>query len=232
MGAVVAFDTATDDVAVALTTDPGGVAERRVPPARGRPRHAEVLLAEVEAVVDEGGGWRRVERIGVGVGPGSFTGLRIGIATARALAQALGKPLVAVGTLAALAAGIETSGDAARRPRLAVLDARRGQAFAALYAVDGEEVWPPFVARPEELVERLRAMPAPCVAAGSGALRFRRELAATEAIVLAESHPAHRIAPRRICSLARAGQPASPESIQPIYLRPPDAEIWLDRDSD
>jgi tRNA threonylcarbamoyladenosine biosynthesis protein TsaB len=113
-----------------------------------------------------------------------------------------------------------------------VLDARRGQAFAALHGADGEEVWPPFVAGPEELAERLRGVRVPCLAAGGGALRFRGELEAVDVAVLADSHPAHRIAPRRICSLARAGQPTPPESIQPIYLRPPDAEIWLDRDSD
>ena len=54
----------------------------------GRPRHSQVLLAEIERSVDAAGGWERIERIAVGVGPGSFTGLRIGIATARALAQA------------------------------------------------------------------------------------------------------------------------------------------------
>ena len=98
----------------------------------GRPRHSELLLAEVEAAAEALGGWDEVERIAVGVGPGSFTGLRIGIATARALAQARSLPLAGVGSLDALAAGIARSPAGPGRHALAVLDARRGQAFAAL----------------------------------------------------------------------------------------------------
>ena len=74
----------------------------------------------------------RIDRIAVGVGPGSFTGLRIGIATARALAQARDIPLAPVGSLAALARGISRGGRG-RRPALPVFDARRGEAFAALF---------------------------------------------------------------------------------------------------
>jgi len=229
MSVLVGFDTATDDVAVAATRDGEVLDERRIaaPPGQ-RPRHATALLAEVESVAEGVGGWERVQAIAVGIGPGSFTGLRIGLATARALAQALDKAIVPVGTLAALARGIEGSGE---QPRLAVLDARRGQAFAALYGPGGEEIWPPLVATPDEVVDRVKALDRTALAAGSGTIRFRGELEAAGADVLPDSDPAHRISARHVCLLAESASPALPESMEPIYLRPPDAELWLERDT-
>ncbi len=139
MPTIVGWDTATDDVAVAASRDGGTVDERLLPASPGeRPRHAAALLAEVESVVERAGGWNRVDAVAVGVGPGSFTGLRIGLATARAIAQALAKLVVPVGSLAALGRGLREHGQGGDRQGLAVLDARRGQAFAALYDVDGD----------------------------------------------------------------------------------------------
>jgi tRNA threonylcarbamoyladenosine biosynthesis protein TsaB len=153
---IAGLDTATDDVSVAVVRDGEVVEERLVPkPDQGRPRHAESLLVELEDAVSAAGGWAAMDLLAVGIGPGSFTGLRVGLATARAIAQALGKPVVPVGTLAALAAGISEVG-AEGRPRLAVLDGRRGEAFAALFGPEGEGIWEPLVARPEDLAERLR----------------------------------------------------------------------------
>ena len=239
MTLVVGFDTATDDVAVALvrfdTRKPGAeleAEERSRGVSRGeRPRHATELLAELEAVVEPAGGWSVTDLLAVGVGPGSFTGLRIGVATARAVAQALGTPVVPVGTLAALARGIGEARGASGRARLAVLDARRGQAFAALHGPADEELWAPLVAQPGELAKRVAALPEPPLAAGSGAIRFRDELEAAGAEVLPDADQAHRVSARQICLVAKAGSPARPESIEPIYLRPPDAELWLERDT-
>jgi tRNA threonylcarbamoyladenosine biosynthesis protein TsaB len=152
------------------------------------------------------------------------------LATARALAQALAKPVVPVGTLAALARGLGGHADARDRPRLAVLDARRGQVFASLYGLDGDQLWPPLVALPGELAERVTRLPQPPLAAGSGAIRFRDELEGAGAEVLPDAEPGHRLSARHVCLLAEAGKPARPESLQPIYLRPPDAELWLERD--
>jgi tRNA threonylcarbamoyladenosine biosynthesis protein TsaB len=235
---VAGFDTATDDVAVALVrfgfsgSSAELVSERsRDVAGGGRPRHAAELLAELEAVVEPVGGWSGIDLIAVGVGPGSFTGLRIGVATARALAQALTTPVVPVGTLEALARGIGEQSGAEGRARLAVLDARRGQAFAALHGPGDEKVWPPLVALPGELAERVAALSQPPLAAGSGTIRFRDELEAAGAEVLPDAEPAHRVSARHICLLAEAGRPARPESIEPIYLRPPDAELWLERDT-
>jgi tRNA threonylcarbamoyladenosine biosynthesis protein TsaB len=231
VSSIVGMDTATDDVSVAVVRDGEVVDERLVPkPDRGRPRHAEALLVELEEAVRAAGGWDAMDLLAVGIGPGSFTGLRVGLATARAIAQALGKPVAPVGTLAALAAGISELG-AKGRSRLAVLDGRRGEAFAALFGPEGEEVWEPLVAKPEDLAERLRTVPDTALAAGSGALRFRGELEAAGAEVLPDSSSAHRVWARHVCRLAADGPPSPPEAIQPIYLRPPDAKVWLDRDS-
>ena len=232
MRTIAGLDTATDDVSVAITRDSEVVAERMVPkPDGGHPRHSEALLVELESAVDEGGGWAAMDLLAVGIGPGSFTGLRVGLATARAIAQAVAKPVVPVGTLDALGLGIAETGGADGRDRLPVLDARRGQVFAALFGPNGEERWEPFVASPDDLGKRLRDVPGTPLAAGSGALRFRGELEAAGAEVLRDTNPAHRVWARHICRLAGGGEPSPPEAIQPIYLRPPDAQLWLERDS-
>jgi tRNA threonylcarbamoyladenosine biosynthesis protein TsaB len=229
---IAALDTATDDVSVAVTREGEVVDERQIPkPPDVRPRHAEAVLVELEAAVDAAGGWEEIGLMAVGVGPGSFTGLRVGVATARGIAQALGKPVVGVGTLAALARGIAEDPAATGRPRLAVLDARRGQAFAALFNPEGKEEWAPLVAGPDELRERVAALLNAPLAAGSGALRFRGELEAAGAEVLPDEDSAHRVWARHLCRLAEVETPVRPESVQPMYLRPPDAELWLDRDT-
>jgi tRNA threonylcarbamoyladenosine biosynthesis protein TsaB len=231
MTTVIGFDAATPDVAVAATRDAEVLVERSIPPLEGgRPRHAAALLPEIEKVADAAGGWEEIAVIAVGIGPGSFTGLRIGIATARALAQALAKPIAPVGTLDALARGIGEHPVAAGRPRLAVSDARRGQAFAALYGADGERALGPFVDAPSELGARLPRLPEPPLAGGDGAVRFRADLEAAGAEVLPEEDPVHRLAARHLCFLAEGSGLVGPEEIRPIYLRPPDAELWLQRD--
>jgi tRNA threonylcarbamoyladenosine biosynthesis protein TsaB len=232
MGLVVGLDTATPDTAVAVTRGGECLVERRVGPgADGRPRHATSLLPELERAVAEAGGWDGVERIAVGIGPGSFTGLRIGIATARALSRGLDKPLAGVSSLAALAAGIDSSEHAGERSRLPLIDARRAQVFAALYDADGQEVWPPLVATPEELARRLaEAQPAP-LGAGDGALRFRHELEAAGVVIPPRRDPVHTIAARHVCALSEGVAPARIEQVGPLYLRPPDAELWRERDT-
>ena len=231
MTVVVGMDTATADLAVAAVVDGEPIAERLVaPPPGGRPRHATDLLPELEQAAHSAGGWKRVDLIAVGVGPGSFTGLRIGVATARALAQALDLPVAPVSTLAALARGIGADGERGDRRLLAVVDARRREAFAALHGPDGALIWPPMVAPPEELAERVARLAEPPLAAGDGALRFRRELEAAGAEVLAGDERAHRVSARHICLLAH--DPAPLESIEPVYLRRPDAELWRERDKD
>lgn len=191
----------------------------------GSPRHATSLLTEVERAADAVGGWAGVDLIAVGLGPGSFTGLRIGIATAQGLSASLGLPTRGVCTLDAIALGMPGPGRS-----LVVQDARRGEVFAALYGADGNYLWEPFVARPEQLEERVAALPEPPPAAGSGAVRFRHELARHGVTVAADTDPVHGVAARHVCAIAAVAG-AEAESLEPIYLRPPDAERWRERDS-
>ena len=132
---VVAFDTATRATTVALSGVGNVVYTARDDPKPGaRPGHATRLLPLTAMVLERAGvGWDEVDRIAVGIGPGTFTGLRIGIATARALARARDIPLVGVSTLQSLAlAGPQASDTLGSYDTvLAVLDARRGEVFAA-----------------------------------------------------------------------------------------------------
>lgn len=181
-------------------------------------------------MVAAAGGWDGVERIAVGLGPGSFTGLRVGIATARGLSVSLGIPASGVCTLDALARGIAESG--AEGQCLAVLDGFRGEVFAALYGPGGERLWEPLVCRPEELAARVAELPAPPSTAGPGAVRFRHELARNGVRIADDSDPVHRVAARHLCAIAAAtGADEDRAGLAPIYLRPPDAERWRERDS-
>jgi tRNA threonylcarbamoyladenosine biosynthesis protein TsaB len=232
MSTIAGLDTATDDVSVAVVRDSGLVVERLVPkPPSAHPRHSETLLVELEGAVAAVGGWDAVDHLAAGVGPGAFTGLRVGLATARAIAQSLGKGIVAVGSLDALARGIAETSSEPDRALLPVLDARRRQVFAALFDPDGAHRWEPFVASPSQLAERVAKLPRTARAAGSGALRFRGELEVAGAEVPPDEDSAHRVWARHVCRLAENGAPSPPEAIQPIYLRPPDAQVWLERDS-
>jgi tRNA threonylcarbamoyladenosine biosynthesis protein TsaB len=230
MRAVIGFDTATDDTVVGAVRDGEVVFSRVVGPrANGRPAHASSLLVEVEEAAAAAGGWEAVGRIAVGIGPGSFTGLRIGVSTAKALVQALGIELAAVSTLASLARG--AVGIAVGRPLVAALDARRGELFASVYGGSGQLLAEPFVAAPAELADRVSQLPEAPLAVGSGALRFRDELQERGAEIPGDSHPAHRVAGAEVCALGAAVAVSDPDAVRPIYLRPPDAERWRERDS-
>lgn len=227
--AVVGLDTATADTAVCAAYGGEVLHEARLGlTADGSPRHSTALLAEVERAAAASGGWGQVGRIAVGRGPGSFVGIRIGLATARGLAVSTGVPVSGVCTLDALGRAMTEQGDG---PNLAVLDARRGEIFAALYSPSGEQLWEPFVAAPEVLADRLAELPAPVLAAGSGAVRFRQELADRGVDIPGDADPVHRVSARHICALAEAVGYGGGDSLDPIYLRPPDAQRWRERDT-
>jgi tRNA threonylcarbamoyladenosine biosynthesis protein TsaB len=230
-GWILGFDTATRATAVAMADEHGNMLEARDdPPCGERPRHAAKLLPLCAEVLDRAGiTFADLDRLAVGVGPGTFTGLRIGVATARALAQATSTPLIGVSTLHALALSALT-GKAGAEAVVAVLDARRGEAFAAAWRMDrpeslGECVIAPAACTPESLADRLSALGMRLLAIGEGAIEFRAVLESSGASVPDDEAEVHRVTAACHCRLARQLQPADPAQVTPQYLRLPDAEI-------
>jgi tRNA threonylcarbamoyladenosine biosynthesis protein TsaB len=217
---VLGFDTATPATAVALRRADGTIDEDyREAPEGARPLHAQLLLATAAVLLERAGlDWRQIDRLAAGVGPGGYTGLRIGLATARGIAQSSGAELVGVGTLRALAEPVTG------RAAAAVLDARRGEAFVAVYRDGGEEVLPPRTCRPEEIAGLALAGGPHTLAIGDGAQRYRESIEGGGIEVAPAASGLHRLSAASICRLAAAGNfgPANPD-----YLRLADAEIAL-----
>jgi tRNA threonylcarbamoyladenosine biosynthesis protein TsaB len=235
--AVLGIDTSTSATSVAVLVPAGREVERRDDPEPGeRPRHAETLLPLIEqALVQAEVGWEDVERICVGTGPGGFTGLRLGISTARALAQGHDLPIVGVSSLEALAWGVELVSDKEidllghpdlHGPVLAVIDARRGEVYAASYRHHRTTMEPVAIA-PAELAERLAARREwgrnPMLAVGDGAVRFRAELERAGVAVPVDSSRVHRVSALMVCRLGRAREPIDRDALLPDYRREPDA---------
>jgi tRNA threonylcarbamoyladenosine biosynthesis protein TsaB len=188
-----AFDTATDVATSALVWDGEVLAELTSRPVS--------VLEDVDAVLRQGGVRpQQLEGLVVGTGPGSFTGLRMGLATARALSLALDVPVAGVSTLRALEAGAPGA--------LPIIDARRREVFA----LDGE----PTVLAPSELDCDGRL----CV--GDGAVRYREDLEARGAEIPADDDERH--VPRARFHVQLADEFGPAELVEPIYLRVPDAE--------
>lgn len=225
---IIGFDTATDDTVVAASDGEEIVFERLIGPGdNGKPVHSETLLATMNEAAEALGGWADVNRIAVGTGPGTFTGIRIGIATANGLALSTGVELVGVSTLETLSLPMR-SGEA---PVLPLLDARRGEVFAALYEADGTEAWPPFAAGPDELVSRLGELKRSPRVGGPGAVRFMDELTRAGVKIAGPEAGIHHLSGRFICELgATIGRVDQSIPLEPTYLRVPDAQLWLERD--
>jgi tRNA threonylcarbamoyl adenosine modification protein YeaZ len=190
-----AFDTATGVATTALVRDGDVLGERASRAVRVLADAAEVMAAARE----EAGA---LDAIVVGIGPGSFTGLRMGIAAARTLAFALEVPVAGVSTLDALAAGTPGA--------LPVIDAGRREIFTL---VDGA----PAVLKPDDLRVARRTR---CI--GDGAVRYRETLEAAGAEVPERESELHVPRARFHAQLAREFGP--PEGVEPLYLRVPDAE--------
>ncbi len=227
-----ALESATELVGVALAEDGAVRCEIR---ATGRRRHTETLLPALEAALRlDGRAMTEIAAVAVDVGPGLFTGLRVGVATAKGLAQGLGIGVVGVSSLDALAAAAADSGWPG--PVVAVIDARRGEVFAARY--EGPGAGPsegPELLGPEELARRL-ARPrgdGPLLLVGDGARRYG-ELLAGEGRVLAgvslASPTPGAVALLAGAALAGGARPEPPEAVVPSYLREADARInWATR---
>ena len=192
---ILAFDMATSVVTSALVQDGEPLVERV-----SKPRS---VLEDIDGLLREADlGPEDLDALAVGTGPGSFTGVRIGLATARAVAFALDLPAAGVSTLDALAAGAPRA--------VPVIDAKRGEVFAL---VGGE----PRCLNPADLEPASGAL---CV--GDGAVRYRSILEEQGAVIPPDESDQHVPRARFHALLARDFGPA--DAIEPLYLRVPDAE--------
>lgn len=191
---ILAFDTATDAATSALVDGEEVVGERT--------SRAATVLEDLDALLRQAGAhMRELDGLAVGIGPGSFTGIRIGLATARGLSLALGVPVAGVSTLDALAAGAPGA--------VPVIDARRGEVFV----LQGE----PKVLLPED-VELAPGV----VCVGGGAVRYRSVIERAGAEIPPDADERHLPRARFHAALAHDFGPA--EAVEPMYLRIPDAD--------
>lgn len=178
--------------------------------------HAEALLPLLDRVVSKAeGGFSGLDRVAVTVGPGSYTGLRVGIAAARAIGLAAHVPVVGVTTLSALLAALIA--DDNRRVLAAAIDARHGQVYFQSIAPGGQSIVAPTLVRVREAARLIGSGPTAIVGSGAGAVAA--ETAGVEVAVQAKSFP-------DILWVARLGLVADPSTAlpKPLYLRGPDAK--------
>jgi tRNA threonylcarbamoyladenosine biosynthesis protein TsaB len=220
---ILAFDTCLDAVSVAVArAEAAGVRVLQERCERRRTGHAERLLPMLLEVLEGANlGFSEIGRIAVTRGPGSFTGVRTGIATARALALAIGCPAVGVGCLAAIAwqTRAELGAEGAQRPLAVAVDARAGMVYFQLFASTGEAREPPLLLSAHACAEMLGRTPALIVGSAAPAVE-----AAAEAL----GGPAEARLPE---AEARAGVVAllgatlaADQPLKPLYLRAPDVK--------
>jgi tRNA threonylcarbamoyladenosine biosynthesis protein TsaB len=221
-----ALDTATPSPSLALAAGVEPIGELWLAPSRDGGRR--VLQAVHGLLAAAGLAPGDVDRVVVGVGPGGFTGLRIGVATALGLGQGLGIPVEGASSLEALALGIA---DAVGSPALLapVIDARRGEVFAAAYRAAGagrlDEVLAPEAIHPGVLAGRLAALAreeGPAWLAGDGLAAHGAALHGPLLRHLPPGATAHRV---RAVDLVRRVAAGASRPAAPLYLRLPDAEV-------
>jgi tRNA threonylcarbamoyladenosine biosynthesis protein TsaB len=239
---VLGLDTATAATAVALRLGDGSTAQLRDDPRPGdHPGHATRLLEMAHELLARADvAWKDVDRIAVGVGPGTFTGLRVGVATARGLAQSLSAELVGVSSLQALAAAaLEGEEQSHTDSILAVIDARRGEVFAAAYersasGAPPRELTAPRALAPEQLTGVLASAQAEdrvrrWLALGDGAVRYSEHVQLAGVPCVPAASPLQSVSAATISQLGAWATPAgSWDEIVPDYRRRPDAELALE----
>jgi tRNA threonylcarbamoyladenosine biosynthesis protein TsaB len=225
---ILGIETSTPVSSVALGSEQGVVATMSLSRGKG---HVEFLVPAIRHIAEQSGvSMRSLAGVAVGVGPGLFTGMRVGVATAKSLAQALRIPIVATPSLDLLAYGVRFS------PRLicAAVDARRGEVFCAFYrqVPGGVQRLSEYVAwPPERLAAEIQARSGETLYVGNGALVYRDKLphARAEFASLAQAFPSAK-------SLVELALPRFMREdtdplleLEPLYVRKTDAEIAWDR---
>ncbi len=229
---IIGIDTATAQVSVAIGGHEGVLALTQS--LRGK-QHAEVLTPAIQFTCRQA----RIELseisvVAVDLGPGLFTGLRVGVASAKAMAHALNVPMIGVSSLDLLAFPVRFTS----RLIVATIDARRGELFYAFYRqVPGgvQRISPHQVGSPDDLASEILATGEECLMVGDGAQRYREVFEGLKKIEIVEEGFAHPSA-SSLVMLAHAQalreQWVKPWDLQPLYLRKPDAEInWTTRPS-
>jgi len=222
---ILAVDTATYTGSVALLEDDRVAAEWDLQSAQ---THNRRLLQTIDFLLQQTG-WeiRGVDAFAVTLGPGSFTGLRIGMSTVKALAWSLRKPFVGIASLDALAAALQY----ASLPVCPILDARKKEVYFATYRSDangGQIRQSPYIAAaPAQLLEHLTE---PTIVCGDGWLLYREELLpALARLAIEAAAPFHFIRASFVGALARqqllAGKAHDPLTSAPLYVRPSEAEL-------
>ena len=215
---ILAIDTALGALSVAIldTTLADPIAVERILMARG---HAEALVPMIDRVANQTeGGLAALDRIAVTVGPGSFTGIRVGISAARALALALEVPVVGVSTLAALATPLVLA--MGNEVIAAALDARHGQIYVQAFGPGGRTLLSPRLSPVRDAVRALGAGPFRLTGSGAPMMAIEAWSMGLKAEVVGDL-----VAPD-IAIVARLGSFAEPASAppSPLYLKSPDAK--------
>jgi tRNA threonylcarbamoyladenosine biosynthesis protein TsaB len=221
---LLALDSAASVCSVAVCDGAGQVLDQR----RGErgPDQADRLVELVDAALRGAGlAYDAIDVIAVNHGPGSFTGVRAGVAAARGLALALARPVVAVNTLEALAAGL---GPPPAGTVVAALDARRGQVYVQSFDHRLVPLGPPGVLAPAEVT--LGAAAPPLRLVGSGAALIRAALPQARFTMWAHAEAdASGVAHRALARLAAGERPIPGRAVSPLYLRLPDARMSAPR---
>lgn len=230
---ILGIETSVEHVGVAVGDSRGVRAESMLASDR---RHAESLAPMIRFVMHQAGvDMRDLSAVAIDIGPGLFTGMRVGIATAQTVAWALDLPVVPVCSLDALGLNVGY----AESVTASILDARRGEVYWALYRTrepgrEPERLSEPRVSSPDDVAIHLAERAEPVVCVGTGATRYAEILSASPWLTVMPSHldfPAARSVVTLGVHALATDRTVSAAAVEPMYLRAPDAEInWVTRE--
>ena len=226
---ILGIETATKTGGVSIVSETGVLAEYTL---NIEVTHSERLMSTVDRVLkDTGFTLANIDGFGVSIGPGSFTGLRIGLSTVKGLAFATGKPVAAVPTLKALAWNIPFS----QYPVCPLLDARKNEVYAALFRHDGQNY---IQEKPDTVIsleEMVGTMTGDILFTGEGARLFAVDIkkifgGRAHFAPLSSSVPSAASIAEIALMMLKSGQQTDPDALVPMYIRRPEAEVaWEKR---